>query len=91
MAFGSDITETIGHVGGRTTQQEFNSSDDVRKQYAGYERDDESGLDYAQARYYNSNHGRFISVNPVDSKRKINGSAGVFSYFRSVLSFAESL
>ena len=71
MAFGSDITETIGNVGGRTTAQGFNSSDDVRKQYTGYERDDESGLDYAQARYYNSNHGRFTSVDPLTASASI--------------------
>ena len=42
MAFGSDITETIGNVGGRTTQQGYGAADEVRKQYTGYERDDES-------------------------------------------------
>ena len=65
MAFGSDITETIGNVGGRTTQQGYGAADEVRKQYTGYERDDESGLDYAQARYYNSQHGRFTSIDPL--------------------------
>jgi RHS repeat-associated protein len=71
MAFGSDITETIGNVGGRTTAQGFNSADSVRKQYTGYERDDESGLDYAQARYYNSAHGRFTSVDPLTASATI--------------------
>ncbi len=71
MVFGSDITQTIGNVGGRTTQQGFNSADDVRKQYTGYERDDESGLDFAQARYYNSNHGRFTSVDPLTASATI--------------------
>ena len=71
MAYGSDITESIGNVGGRTTAQGFNSADDVRKQYTGYERDDESGLDYAQARYYNSNHGRFTSVDPLTASANV--------------------
>lgn len=31
----------------------------------GYERDNEIGLDYAQARYYNNQHGRFTSVDPL--------------------------
>jgi RHS repeat-associated protein len=31
----------------------------------GYERDNESDLDFAQARYYNKNHGRFNSVDPL--------------------------
>lgn len=30
----------------------------------GYERDNESGLDYAQSRYYSSTQGRFTSVDP---------------------------
>ena len=71
MAFGSDITQEIGNVGGRTTAQGFNSADEVRKQYTGYERDDESGLDFAQARYYNSNHGRFTSVDPLTASASI--------------------
>ena len=39
-------------------------ADDVRKQFTGYERDNESDLDFAQNRYYNKNHGRFTSVDP---------------------------
>ncbi len=73
-----DITETIGNVGGRTTAQGFNSADEVRKKYTGYERDDETkersdeaGLDFAQARYYNSNHGRFTSVDPLTASATI--------------------
>ena len=58
MAFGADITETLGNIGGRTAANGYTSADQVRKQYTGYEHDDESGLDYAQARYYNSSHGR---------------------------------
>jgi RHS repeat-associated protein len=33
--------------------------------FTGYERDAETGLDYAFARYYNSNLGRFLSPDPV--------------------------
>ena len=39
--------------------------DDVRKQFTAYERDNESGLDFAQARYYDKNLGRFNSVDPI--------------------------
>ncbi len=38
---------------------------ELRKGYTGYEKDSESGLDYAQARYYNSIHGRYTSVDPM--------------------------
>jgi RHS repeat-associated protein len=41
------------------------SARNVRQDYTGYEKDTESGLDYAQARYYNSQHGRFTSVDPL--------------------------
>lgn len=35
------------------------------KQFTGYERDNESDLDYAKARYYKPSHGRFTTVDPV--------------------------
>jgi hypothetical protein len=31
----------------------------VRQGYTSYEKDEESGLEFAQARFYNSTHGRF--------------------------------
>ena len=45
--------------------------DAVRQGYTGYEKDGESGLDYAQARYYNSAHGRFTSVDPLTASASI--------------------
>jgi RHS repeat-associated protein len=35
-----------------------------------YERDNESGLDYAQARYYSNQYGRFTSVDPLMASAK---------------------
>jgi len=70
--FGKDIAETLGATtGGRTSAQGYGASDEVRKQYTGYERDDESGLEYAQARYYNGDHGRFTSVDPLTASASI--------------------
>lgn len=40
------------------------TADSVRKKFTGYERDGESGLEFAQARYYSSRLGRFTSVDP---------------------------
>ncbi|NOT61173.1 MAG: RHS repeat-associated core domain-containing protein, partial [Acidobacteria bacterium] len=40
------------------------ATDCLRQDFTTYERDDETGLDYAQARYYASKQGRFISVDP---------------------------
>ena len=63
--FGRDVAETLGSIGGRTSQQGYGANDEVRKQYTGYEHDNESGLEYAQARYYNAAHGRFTSADPL--------------------------
>ncbi len=41
------------------------AADAIRKQFTGYERDNESDLDFAEARYFNSGHGRFTSVDPL--------------------------
>jgi len=40
------------------------TADTVRQKFTGYERDNEIGLDFAQARYYSSRLGRFYSVDP---------------------------
>ncbi len=40
--------------------------------FTGYQRDTESGNDYAQARYYASNMGRFITPDPYDGSYDIN-------------------
>jgi len=64
--FGKDIAETLGATtGGRTSAHGYGATDELRKQYTGYERDEESGLEYAQARYYNGDHGRFTSTDPL--------------------------
>ena len=66
MPFG----EEINGVGGRTTGLNY-GSDPIRQKFTGYERDAESDLDFAQARYYNSSHGRFTSVDPLTASATI--------------------
>jgi RHS repeat-associated protein len=39
-------------------------TDSVRQKFTGYERDNETNLDYAQARMYGNSHGRFTSPDP---------------------------
>lgn len=63
--FGVDIAEAYGSIGGRSATQGYGTDDKVRQQYTGYQHDDESGLEYAQARSYNSSHGRFTSIDPL--------------------------
>jgi len=48
----------------RTGHSDY-TPDSVRKQFTGYERDEESGLDFAQARFYAKNLGRFSSTDPI--------------------------
>ncbi len=43
----------------------------VRQDYTGYQKDGESGLEFAQARYYNAGHGRFTSVDPLTGSATI--------------------
>jgi RHS repeat-associated protein len=50
---------------GRTTGLGYGASDGVRDKFTGYERDSETGLDFAQARYYASTQGRFTSSDPL--------------------------
>ena len=71
LAFGDEVTDTVGNVGGRSSAQGYGAEDDIRKQYTGYEKDEESGLDFAQARYYNGKHGRFTSVDPLTASANV--------------------
>ncbi|MBK9214290.1 MAG: RHS repeat-associated core domain-containing protein [Chloracidobacterium sp.] len=62
--FGEEIITTQ-----RTSHTEY-TPDSVRKQFTGYERDYEASLDFAEARYYGYNHGRFTSVDPIMMTKK---------------------
>ncbi|MCC7309115.1 MAG: hypothetical protein IT173_16255 [Acidobacteria bacterium] len=75
MPFG----EEINGVGGRTTGLNY-GSDSVRQKFTGYERDNESALDFAQARYYNSSHGRFTSVDPYTPSQKVSNPQSLNRY-----------
>jgi RHS repeat-associated protein len=61
MPFGEEISD-----GGRSVQQGY-VDDGVKQKFTGYERDDETGLDYAKARYYASMQGRFTSADPINT------------------------
>lgn len=61
MPFGEEVATGVG---GRTTVQGYNQADNARQKFTGYERDNESGIDFAQNRYYSGKHGRFTSVDP---------------------------
>ena len=39
--------------------------DNVKQKFTGYQKDEETQLDFAEARYYNNAHGRFTAVDPL--------------------------
>ncbi len=45
--------------------------DGARQKFTSYERDTETGLDYAQARYYGNTQGRFTGVDPLTASAKL--------------------
>jgi RHS repeat-associated protein len=65
LPFGEEIPVALG---GRTTPGENYGAppDNLRQQFTGYERDTETGLDFAIARYYANSQGRFLSTDPYD-------------------------
>lgn len=68
LPFGEEVG---AEVGGRTTNQGYSQLDNIRQKFTGYERDNETGLDYAEARYYSSTMGRFTSIDPKMASARI--------------------
>jgi RHS repeat-associated protein len=63
MPFGEDIF--VG-VGGRTAGQKYSSTtDDIQQKFTGYQKDNETNLDFAEARMYENRYGRFTAVDPL--------------------------
>lgn len=62
LPYGEEIAPTVGQ---RNQGWQGYGVNTQRKKFTGYERDDESGLDFAQARYYASVQGRFTSPDPL--------------------------
>ena len=59
LPFGEEL---YAGLAGRNINQKYSSNtDDTRKKFATYQRDAETGLDFAQSRYYSPMQGRFTS------------------------------
>lgn len=59
LPFGEEL---FAGLAGRNANQKYSAiADDTRKKFATYQRDAETGLDYAQSRYYSPVNGRFTS------------------------------
>ncbi|HEX8267285.1 MAG TPA: RHS repeat-associated core domain-containing protein [Pyrinomonadaceae bacterium] len=68
LPFGEEIA---AGTGGRSNVQRYDAADNVRQKFTSYERDNETGLDFAQARMHNYNHGRFTSPDPLMASAKV--------------------
>lgn len=64
-ALGQAISRHDYQPFGDEIQRANYGTDDIRKKFTGYERDTETDLDFAEARYYKSQHGRFTSTDPI--------------------------
>ncbi len=64
LPFGEELIVGMGNGSIRSAGFGY-SADSVRQKFTGYERDGETGLDFAQARYYSNGQGRFISFDPL--------------------------
>jgi RHS repeat-associated protein len=62
MPFGEELPTDSTY---RTVSLKYGSANNVRQKFTGYQRDTETGLDFAEARYYNQSHGRFTAVDPL--------------------------
>jgi RHS repeat-associated protein len=61
LPFGEEL---YADTTGRTTSRGYSMSDGIRQGFTGYEKDGETGLNYAKARYQSPAIGRFISPDP---------------------------
>jgi RHS repeat-associated protein len=62
LPFGEEVPNSVG--GRDAVAAPGYNAGTVRQKFTGHDRDTETGLDFAQARYYSSTHGRFYSVDP---------------------------
>jgi RHS repeat-associated protein len=62
MPFGEELNTDTSN---RTTSLKYGQSDSVRQRFTGYQKDTETGLDFAEARMYENRHGRFTAVDPL--------------------------
>jgi RHS repeat-associated protein len=63
MPFGEEL---LAGTANRTEADKFGSGNDgLRKRFTGYEKDTETGLDFAEARYYDNRYGRFTAIDPL--------------------------
>ncbi len=77
MPFGEEAY--IG-VGNRAVGHGYTYGDSTRQKFTGYERDEETNLDFAQARMHNYNHGRFTSPDPYSGSANLADPQSLHRY-----------
>jgi RHS repeat-associated protein len=65
LPFGEELLVGMGNGSIRSASHGY-TADCVRQRFDAYERDNETGLDFAQARYFSNIQGRFTSVDPLN-------------------------
>jgi len=80
MPFGEEL-----YNGGRTVGMGYGAADGLRQKFTSKERDNETGLDFFEARYYASVHGRFTSPDApfADQSAEDPQSWNLYSYVRN--------
>ncbi len=82
LPFGEEIFPDANNL--RTNAALKYNADGVRQKFTGYQKDDESGLDFAEARMYENRHGRFTAVDPLLASGK-SASPQTFNRYVYVL------
>ena len=82
---GTVISRRDFHPFGEEIVRSGYGQDTVREKFATYERDTESDLDFAQARYYSSRLGRFFSIDPgnAEADQEVPQSWNAYAYARN--------
>jgi len=84
-ATGQVISRHDYHPFGEEITRSGYGSDSIRKQFTGYERDDETSLDFAQTRYLSSGFGRFSSPDSFTNNTHVSDpqSWNLYSYVQN--------
>jgi RHS repeat-associated protein len=69
MPFGEEIDPSVGNRSNASLQ--YSSGDSVRQTFTGYQKDDETSLDFAEARMYENRYGRFTAIDPLLASGKL--------------------
>jgi RHS repeat-associated protein len=65
MPFGEEIGVDTVQTSNRSNNPQYATGDKIRQKYTGYQKDEETNLDFAEARMYQNKHGRFTAVDPL--------------------------